>query len=946
MEITGGKSITMNSPMRGLPLTAGFVVLEKAVRFAEEIIAKYDRPEESMQFGETLVFLRNIKDELQRAEAVRNEYLLTVRLMIARQLVLTGRTEVQNREYSTTVERLIERMSADLRSYDPTAWGRLRELQRVIENDVRFAEAVTAETVGTEAGSTRLLRVDAASLIRVINEGIDREMSREITAAELFGPFSGGELVFRTRDLSVAGAVDTDVAGHGEGKLASDNREQHTAVGGEIKVSSVDYGYDRQNLVLREEAEHTEGISQAGVTQQTKAAVGAGIAADHAENDISGSEPQTGKQGRRNSGKRGRGNSANTETVYADAPTEIAPVATAGEAGTTSDEGGTEDAIRAVEPVNVSSDDYRYETGSMVHRESADDGGDTQSGIIPQQGTETTRGEASGREQTNASAAEAASGAVVAGGAARSGVAGVANGENVTSVAGVASGADIAGDAASTSRVGDMADASDINRERTTREDRTDEDNAIVGDAITVSSKDYAYDAGTMVLRDETGARGDDTANTHFPQQTDTGRRASDSGKNTANPAAATAARTGQSAPAGGEAATARSVSGTDSGSSTESGGNSSDGSNERIVSERNDSSNGVTVAAGDEAVVGDAIQVSAGDYRYGFETFVHKENAEAGSEASSTAASELQSAGSRGGEPVRVSRAGDGIIVSSGDDSVNISVSGDTLTVTHGSDSVRVPLEGSGEAARSTAAPGADDAGDAARGSAVDAASGNTDYRVSDLIYRNGSGTAEMPDNAIMMNSFLTEGAKYFAGLVGKRPMSALRAPAGMTTLGNSTMVTLPENAPDGAARGEAEYRDTAAQLSYARAHSGEPGQQARPTGSRASAPTTDMLVRQFGNLIEGADPTGLTEQSGSAAFAGDSSIQRSDTVIRELVTAVKSAAEKSAENSKMIEEIRKRQTEMESGTLKTSDMRVISDEVITRLRSELRFDRSRYSG
>ena len=202
------------------------------------------------------------------------------------------------------------------------------------------------------------------------------------------------------------------------------------------------------------------------------------------------------------------------------------------------------------------------------------------------------------------------------------------------------------------------------------------------------------------------------------------------------------------------------------------------------------------------------------------------------------------------------------------------------------------------------------------------------------------------MPDNAIMMNSFLTAGAKYFAGLVGKRPMSALRAPAGMTTLGNSTMVTLPENAPDGAARGEAEYRDTAAQLSYARAHSGEPEQQARPTGSRASAPTTDMLVRQFGNLIEGADPTGLTEQSGSAAFAGDSSIQRSDTVIRELVTAVKSAAEKSAENSKMIEEIRKRQTEMESGTLKTSDMRVISDEVITRLRSELRFDRSRYSG
>ena len=984
MEITGGKSITMNSPMRGLPLTAGFVVLEKAVRFAEEIIAKYDRPEESMQFGETLVFLRNIKDELQRAEAVRNEYLLTVRLMIARQLVLTGRTEVQNREYSTTVERLIERMSADLRSYDPTAWGRLRELQRVIENDVRFAEAVTAETVGTEAGSTRLLRVDAASLIRVINEGIDREMSREITAAELFGPFSGGELVFRTRDLSVAGAVDTDAAGHGEGKLASDNREQHTAVGGEIKVSSDDYGYDRQNLVLREEAEHTDGISQAGVTQQTKAAAGAGIAADHAENDTSDSEPQTGKQGRRNSGKRGRGNSANTEAANADAAiasetgdssrvsirdntatfgehtgstdvrsgmagkeavtadkvasADAVSAANAAEAGMTSDEGGTEDAIRAAEPVNVSSDDYRYETESMVHRESADDGGDTQSGIIPQQGTETTRGEASGREQTNASAAEAASGAVVAGGAARSGVAGVANGENVTSVAGVASGADIAGDAASTSRVGDMADASDINRERTTREDRTDEDNAIVGDAITVSSKDYAYDAGTMVLRDETGARGDDTTNTHFPQLTDTGRRASDSGKNTADQAAAAAERAGQSTPAGGEAATARSVSGIDSGGS--------DGSNERIVSERNDSSNSVTAAAGDEAVVGDAIQVSAGDYRYGFETFVHKENAEAGSEASSTAASELQSAGSRGGEPVRVSRAGDGITVSSGDDNVNISVNGDTLTVTHGSDSVRVPLEGSGEAARSTAAPSADDAGDAARGSAVDAASGNTDYRVSDLIYRNGSGTAEMPDNAIMMNSFLTEGAKYFAGLVGKRPMSALRAPAGMTTLGNSTMVTLPENAPDGAARGEAEYRDTAAQLSYARAHSGEPEQQARPTGSRASAPTTDMLVRQFGNLIEGADPTGLTEQSGSAAFAGDSSIQRSDTVIRELVTAVKSAAEKSAENSKMIEEIRKRQTEMESGTLKTSDMRVISDEVITRLRSELRFDRSRYSG
>ncbi|MBR6101220.1 MAG: hypothetical protein IKP95_02235 [Ruminococcus sp.] len=143
----------------------------------------------------------------------------------------------------------------------------------------------------------------------------------------------------------------------------------------------------------------------------------------------------------------------------------------------------------------------------------------------------------------------------------------------------------------------------------------------------------------------------------------------------------------------------------------------------------------------------------------------------------------------------------------------------------------------------------------------------------------------------------------------------------------------------------GQEAYAGTASPLSLLEPpRGGNAGNQSgsAPQSPRIAAPSSDMLIRQYGNLIDGADPTGRTLDLGTAYGQQ----QDSGKAISELTAAVKSAAERTAENSRLIDELRNKQKEIENGALKASDMRVISDEVITRLRSELRLDRSRYSG
>ena len=53
----------------------------------------------------------------------------------------------------------------------------------------------------------------------------------------------------------------------------------------------------------------------------------------------------------------------------------------------------------------------------------------------------------------------------------------------------------------------------------------------------------------------------------------------------------------------------------------------------------------------------------------------------------------------------------------------------------------------------------------------------------------------------------------------------------------------------------------------------------------------------------------------------------------------------EKAEQNSGKLEEIRKKQTELEQTALKNTDLRALSDEVINRLRFQLRMDSSRFS-
>ena len=109
---------------------------------------------------------------------------------------------------------------------------------------------------------------------------------------------------------------------------------------------------------------------------------------------------------------------------------------------------------------------------------------------------------------------------------------------------------------------------------------------------------------------------------------------------------------------------------------------------------------------------------------------------------------------------------------------------------------------------------------------------------------------------------------------------------------------------------------------------------EQNRQIPASADTPDRNELISRFGNLIEGADAV----MNGSF---------RSGTGIgRETMAVIEQTAEKTALNSKMIEEIREQQRKLESVTLRSSDLDTISEELIRKLRSRMRLDRSRYAG
>ena len=107
----------------------------------------------------------------------------------------------------------------------------------------------------------------------------------------------------------------------------------------------------------------------------------------------------------------------------------------------------------------------------------------------------------------------------------------------------------------------------------------------------------------------------------------------------------------------------------------------------------------------------------------------------------------------------------------------------------------------------------------------------------------------------------------------------------------------------------------------------------QASPAAA-APQPSMSDLVKRFGNLIEGGD-AGLTP-----------SFDVGNRGIGEAMAAIEETAEKVAANSKLIEEIREKQRTIEATTIRSSDIDELSEEMIRRLRSRMRLERSRFAG
>ena len=144
---------------------------------------------------------------------------------------------------------------------------------------------------------------------------------------------------------------------------------------------------------------------------------------------------------------------------------------------------------------------------------------------------------------------------------------------------------------------------------------------------------------------------------------------------------------------------------------------------------------------------------------------------------------------------------------------------------------------------------------------------------------------------------------------------------------------------AAQAASQDSLQYPDTAAVLSL----SGRRTSSGRGDIIGASTPRTKVvpkedLISRFGNLIDGADP------NRPAVSVSPPTLSSSGT-LTELSARITKMDEQTKINTKQLEEIVKKQKEFETVTLKTTDVQQLSAEVLSRLKTQLRFDKSRYS-
>lgn len=106
-----------------------------------------------------------------------------------------------------------------------------------------------------------------------------------------------------------------------------------------------------------------------------------------------------------------------------------------------------------------------------------------------------------------------------------------------------------------------------------------------------------------------------------------------------------------------------------------------------------------------------------------------------------------------------------------------------------------------------------------------------------------------------------------------------------------------------------------------------------------RTLAPSTDELIKQYGNLIEGADAKtmlGIGDNMNTRVIPdGKSGI---------MVDVLAKATEEVKVNAKHIEEIEKKQRELEETVLKGIDADTIVADIMRKIKTQLRYDKSRY--
>ena len=279
------KNMTAAPPLIRITSMAGFAALSNACSFAQSIFEKYSRSDDEYTGSEAFVFLNSINKLLQTGNEQRKDLSQAIRLVIIRQLIISGELKAPRAVFETA-ENELQTIKMKLRNSDSTSWKQLVRIQSLLseksslssfiikaesrhESTLEMFSSIDLKAILNEAGVFNGAAGAASMMLPVIRASAESEPDFSSEKEGLEYP-AGENLVLRNetaaettdrQDITSGGEIRADeVRDSAESiKSSAQTAEGQTYTEGQTKAPAIEADSkgltypNSESLVLRNE---------------------------------------------------------------------------------------------------------------------------------------------------------------------------------------------------------------------------------------------------------------------------------------------------------------------------------------------------------------------------------------------------------------------------------------------------------------------------------------------------------------------------------------------------------------------------------------------------------------------------------------------------------------------------------------------------------------------